>query len=213
MESGDRFAQDTDRPTAGQDTQSEEQTLLKLLRNADSEGLNLLMKKYHNRLFSVADGICKNHADAEEVLQDVYWTALSKIDRFEERSSLGTWLYRVTVNLSLMKLRSQKKRSQTLCMSNLTTIHGEEDNALRLAEPARSPGDTLMAKELCKHVSDSVESLPEIYRDVFLLRDVYEFTIRETSLLLETTPAAIKSRLHRSRAHIRRDIAPYLHGN
>jgi DNA-directed RNA polymerase specialized sigma24 family protein len=90
------------------------------------------MQKYHGQLFSIANRICNNHADTEEVLQDVYWNALSKIDRFEERSTLATCLYRITVNASLLKVRSQKINKNTVSMENLTTPLREEENALRL---------------------------------------------------------------------------------
>jgi RNA polymerase sigma-70 factor (ECF subfamily) len=192
---------------------NEEETLLKLLRKGNSDGLKLIMQKYHGQLFSVALRICNNHADAEEVLQDVYWTVLSKIDRFEERSSLATWFYRITVNASLMKLRSQKKNKNTLSMENLTTPLSVEKNVLCLEEVSRSPGHSLMRKEFYEHIWDSVETLPEIYQDVFFLRDIQEFSIKETSMLLKTTPAAIKSRLHRSRFFIKEDLGQYLHEN
>jgi RNA polymerase sigma-70 factor (ECF subfamily) len=96
-------------------TKNEEETLLQLLRKGNSDGLKL-MQKYHGQLFSIANRICNNHADTEEVLQDVYWNALSKIDRFEERSTLATCLYRITVNASLLKVRSQKINKNTVSM-------------------------------------------------------------------------------------------------
>ena len=98
-------------------------------------------------------------------------------------------------------------------MENLTTPLREEENALRLGEAAKSPGDSLMTKELFEHIWDYVETLPEIYQDVFFLRDIQEFSIKETSMLLKTTPAAIKSRLHRSRFFIKEDLGQYLHEN
>ncbi len=188
----------------------DDQKLVRLLKLKDPFALTEIIKKYHEKLFSVANRICKNPADAEEVLQDVYMIAVNKIERFEERSTLSTWLYRITVNASLMKLRSQKMNKQSVSMDNLTTLLSEEENTFRFDEEAKSPDDTLMTRELYEHIRDSVETLPEIYQDVFFLRDIQGFSIKETSMLLKTTPAAVKSRLHRSRYFIQEKLKPYL---
>ena len=191
----------------------QETALIELMKRQDPAGLSVLMKKYHEKLFSVANRICKNPADSEEVLQDVYMSALNKIERFEERSTLSTWLYRITVNAALMKLRSQRFSRNTVDMETLGSLHTEEDRPERFDHEARSPDETLMARELCDQIQDSVRALPDIYRDVFFLRDVHGFSIKETSEILETTPAAVKSRLHRSRFFLQDRLKPYLSKN
>lgn len=187
-----------------------EKQLVQQLKNKDPLAIGKIMKKYNEKLFSVANRICNNPADAEEVLQDVFMIAMNKIDRFEERSTLSTWLYRITVNTSLMKLRSQRMNKSTVPMDNLTTLLSDEENSLRFDEESKSPDDTLLTKELYSHIKDSVETLPEIYQDVFFLRDVQGFSIKETSKMLRTTPAAVKSRLHRSRYYLQEKLKPYL---
>jgi RNA polymerase sigma-70 factor (ECF subfamily) len=204
---------ETNRCDHGKNSTNDEQTLLKLLKEGNEEGLKRIMQEYHGRLFSVANKICRNPADTDEVLQDVYWIAFRKIDRFQGRSALATWLYRITVNASLMKLRSQKKNRNTVSRENLTTLPGEEESELRLTEKERSPVESLMSKELYETIWGSVEKLSEINQDVFFLCDIQGFSIQETSLLLKTTPAAIKSRSHRSRIFIKKDVGHYLHEN
>ena len=191
----------------------DEKILLSLLKSGDPYGIKLIMNKYHEKLFSVANRICNNPADAEEVLQDVYMIAMNKIDRFEERSTLSTWLYRITVNAALMKLRSQRNSKFTVSMDNLTTLISEEENSFRSDEEVKSPDDTLMTRELYEQINDSVSTLPEIYQDVFYLRDIQGFSIKETSDMLQTTPAAIKSRLHRSRFFLQEKLKPYITEN
>lgn len=191
----------------------DEGRLLELLKARDPEGFEILMRKYHDKLFSVACRICANHADAEEALQDVYMIAFNKIDRFEQRSSLSTWLYRITVNAALMKRRSQRHSKMMVSMDTVGPFIGHEENAFRSDLQARSPDESLMAKELREKIHKSVENLPEIYQDVFALRDLQGFTIKETSMLLETTPAAIKSRLHRSRFFVKEELRRYLDDN
>ena len=98
-------------------------------------------------------------------------------------------------------------------MENLTTLPGEEESELRITKEARSPVERLMTKEFYEHIFDLVKTLPENYQDVFLLRDIHGFSIKETSMLLKTTQASIKSRLHRSRSFIKKDLGQYLHEN
>ncbi len=186
-----------------------EKQLLDSLKKGDQEAIRVVIQKYHDKLFSVANRICNNPADAEEILQDVYMIALNKIDRFEERSTLSTWLYRITVNAALMKLRSQRSTKSNIPIDGYTALLGEDENVLRFDGEMRSPDENLMTKELYEKIRTSVEDLPEIYQSVFFLRDVQGYSIKETSKMLHTTPAAIKSRLHRSRFFLREKLNPY----
>ena len=195
------------------ETPNPEKRLLALLKKGDQEALREIINKYNDKLFSVANRICNNPADAEEILQDVYMIALNKIDRFEERSTLSTWLYRITVNAALMKLRSQRTNRSNLPIDGYTALLGEDENVLRFNEEVRSPDDTLMTKEFYEQIRDSVETLPEIYQSVFFLRDVQGYSIKETSEMLHTTPAAIKSRLHRSRFFLREKLGQHMLSN
>jgi len=195
------------------ETPNPEKRLLAMLKRGDQEALKEIIDKYHEKLFAVANRICNNPADAEEILQDVYMIALNKIDRFEERSTLSTWLYRITVNAALMKLRSQRASKSNLPIDGYTALLGDDDNVLRSNEEARSPDETLMTKEFYEQIKDSVETLPEIYQNVFFLRDVQGYSIKETSEMLQTTPAAIKSRLHRSRFFLREKLGQYVNRN
>jgi RNA polymerase sigma-70 factor (ECF subfamily) len=193
----------------GKPRSDNEKHILALLKCQDEGAIRAVIEKYHDKLFAVANRICRNPADSEEVLQDVYMTALNKIDRFEERSSLSTWLYRITVNAALMKLRSQRYAKMTVPMEDTTMTLRQEESGMVSDEQMKSPADNLLSKELHERVRDSVNALPDIYKSVFVLRDLQGFTIKETSALLQTTPAAIKSRLHRSRFFLREKLKTY----
>jgi RNA polymerase sigma-70 factor (ECF subfamily) len=186
-----------------------ERELLESLKAGNQDAIREVIRKYHDKLFAVANRICNNPADAEEILQDVYMIALNKIDRFEERSTLSTWLYRITVNAALMKLRSQRSNKSNIPIDGYTALLGEDENVLRADGEMRSPDENLMTRELYDKIRTSVEDLPDIYQSVFFLRDVQGYSIKETSRMLHTTPAAIKSRLHRSRFFLREKLGPY----
>jgi RNA polymerase sigma-70 factor, ECF subfamily len=192
---------------------ADEKFLISLLKNKEPSGLTVLIRKYHEKLFAVANRICNNPADTEEVLQDVYMIALKKIPYFEERSTLSTWLYRITVNAALMKLRSQRFNKYSVSMDNLTSVQNTDEDNQNIDEEPKSPDRSLLTRELYNQIQDSVEDLPEIYQNVFFLRDIQGFSIKETSEILQTTPAAIKSRLHRSRFYLQEKLKSYLTEN
>lgn len=187
--------------------------LVSLLRQKHPDALRSVMEKYNDKLFAVANRICRNPADSEEVLQDVYMTALNKIDSFEERSSLSTWLYRITVNAALMKLRSQKYSKGTIPLDVTPPSHLEDEVSAGMEGAEQSPVDRLVFKELHGEIKKAVTELPEIYRTVFLLRDLTGYSIKETSKILKTTPAAVKSRLHRSRQYLRDRLKEFYYYN
>lgn len=182
---------------------SRQSNLVAMLRQRHPDALRAVMDKYNDKLFAVANRICRNPADSEEVLQDVYMTALNKIDSFEERSSLSTWLYRITVNAALMKLRAQRTSKSTVPLDLYLSNQVEEEMSGETHGFQKSPLEGLVSRELHREIQKAVGTLPEIYRAVFLLRDINGYSIKETSRILKTTPAAIKSRLHRSRQYLR----------
>ncbi len=191
----------------------EDQDILMLLKRNDEKGVELLIDKYQDKLFVVVNRICNNPADAEEVLQDVFMTAYHKIDHFEERSSLSTWLYRIAVNGALMKLRRVRNKYTVVSMDDVNEGLMGDNDVGRANELQQSPADKLMKKELFNQVAASAAYLPEIYQEVFYCRDIQGYSIKETGELLNTTPAAIKSRLHRSRLFIKEGLEPYLYNN
>jgi RNA polymerase sigma-70 factor (ECF subfamily) len=189
----------------------DEEQLVELLKDRDSEALKVIMRKYHGRLFAVANRICNNPADAEEIVQDVFVTALAKIDRFEGRSTLATWLYRITVNAALMKLRNQRLvHKNSVPMDDAYAALAEREGGPILGGNVRPPDETYMSKELCEQIRRTVEGLPQPYKEVFLLRGIQGLSTKETGKILNVTPAAIKSRLHRSRDLIKERLDPYL---
>ena len=186
--------------------------LLGLLKRRDPRAASLLVKRYRDRLFSIAARICKDPADAEEVLQDVYMIVLKNIDRFQEKSALGTWLHRITVNTSLMKLRGRRRwRECTVFVEDVEAVEMrlESEGATGPRQHERSPEDILMSMECCERILKEVDGLPEFYRSVLEMR-VLGLSTKETSRVLNASPAAVKSRLHRCRSMMRKRLEPHL---
>jgi RNA polymerase sigma-70 factor (ECF subfamily) len=163
-----------------------------------------LVNRYSSKAFSLASRLTRNQEDAEEVLQDVFVTVYRKIDGFEGKSSFSSWLYRITVNSALMKLR-RRKRDQT---TSIEEVIPQLQNSphLRTSEQAEGDAATLRA-QLNAALEDAIRKLPDDYRPVFILRDIDGLTSREVSKILQLTVPAVKSRLHRSRLMLRRRLS------
>jgi RNA polymerase sigma-70 factor (ECF subfamily) len=164
-----------------------------------------LISRYAQKAFSLASRLTKSPEDAEEVLQDVFVTVFRKIDGFQEKSSFSSWLYRITVNCSFMKLR-KKKQNKSIAIEDLPAAL---QRALR--SPKHAPDETeivTLRHELGAAIEEAIGHLPEDYRPVFILRDVDGLTSREVGKILSLSVPAVKSRLHRSRLMLRRALKP-----
>ena len=147
------------------DAVHDEEKLVERLKDWDPEALESIMSKYRARLLAVANRICKNPADAEEIVQDVFVTAQNKIDRFEGRSTLATWLHRITVNTALMKLRNQRLvHKNSIPMDDAYPVLAERESGSIFGGNVRSPDETYLSRELCEQIRQTVEGLPDSTR-------------------------------------------------
>ena len=178
--------------------------LIEDFKNGKQDAFEELISRYEEKAYKLANRFTRNPEDAEEVLQDVFTTVYRKIDGFEGKSSFSSWLYRVTVNAGLMKLR---KRKQNRCV-HLEDVIPEIDSSLLIKTPEGTNVDEkVFLSEMRCALHNAIQELPEEYRSVYLLRDVDGLTSREVAQVLEVSVPAVKSRLHRSRLMLRRSLA------
>ncbi|MBX7139008.1 MAG: sigma-70 family RNA polymerase sigma factor [Oligoflexia bacterium] len=166
-----------------------------------------LIGRYSEKAFNLAIRITRNQEDAEEVLQDVFVTVFRKSAGFEGKSSFSSWLYRVTMNAALMKLRRNKHTTATI---NIDDVLPQIN--LKLVERSSEAVDLdkiALRAQVVTVLEQAINKLPEDYRPVFLLRDVDGLTSREVSKMLGLSVPAVKSRLHRSRLMLRRKLARF----
>src|SRR5262247_1409444 len=181
--------------------------LIDRLRAQDASALETVMERYSPRIYRVAFGITRSHGDAEEVVQDVFLTLFRKIDSFEGRAALGTWLYRVAANAALIKRRGKRAEVEVKLEDYLPTFeadgHREGDRALLLADWSRTPEAELLSGEARAILEEGLALLPEHYRAILVLRDVEELSNEEVAEALGESVATVKSRLHRARMALR----------
>lgn len=178
--------------------------LIKSFKKGDAASFEELVRRYSDKAFNLASRLTRNREDAEEVLQDVFVTVYRKIAGFEGKSSFSSWLYRVTVNAALMKLR---KRKQDQSMS-LEDVSPQVKNSVVAKNSEQTEGDRSASRnELKQALEVAIRKLPDDYRPVYVLRDIDGLTSREVGKILNLSIPAVKSRLHRSRMILRRRLA------
>jgi RNA polymerase sigma-70 factor (ECF subfamily) len=180
--------------------------LINDFRKGDQQAFEELLSRYSNKVFSLATRLTRNQEDAEEVLQDVFVTVHRKIAGFEGKSSLSSWLYRVTVNAAFMKLR--KRRQDPAVPLEDVAQQPIQISALKSPESAYVDSQTIR-NEMLEALEVAIRKLPDDYRPVFVLRDVDGLTSREVGRILNLTIPAVKSRLHRSRLMLRRRLSRF----
>lgn len=196
-----------------------EAVLVERLREGDASALEALMERYASRVFRVARGIARTDADAEEVVQDVFLALARKIESFEGRAQLSTWIYRVATNAALLKRRGKRVRLEVSLEEHLPTFkedgHRDGPRDYLLADWSRTPEAELLEGEARTVLARAIDQLSDTYRAVLILRDVEELSNEETARILGESVGSIKSRLHRARMALReqltRHLAPTLH--
>lgn len=179
--------------------------LIKAFQAGNRQSFEELIRRYSAKAFCLASRLTGSQEDAEEVLQDVFTTVYYKIAGFEGKSSFSSWLYRVTVNASLMNIR-KRKQDRTVAIGDLAT---SPQTAEKLHSTEQDGGDHYtFRREVSAALEQAIRDLPDDYRPVFVLRDVDGLTSTEVSHLLELSVPAVKSRLHRSRLMVREQLRP-----
>lgn len=177
-------------------------------KQGDKGAFTELMNRYAQRVFRVARHITKNDQDAEDVLQDTFLKAYSRLGQFEGNAKFYTWIVRVAVNEALMRMRRGKNRVTVSLDQELET----SDGAIQRELPAEteSPEESLSRTELRESLTQAIDSLSEIYRPVFVLRDVEGLSTEETAEMLNLSLPAVKSRLLRARLQLRQKLRRFL---
>jgi len=190
------------------DPASDEAALLARLRAGEEAAFEDLVRTYSPRLLAVARRIVGNDEDARDVLQSAFLSAFRSLERFHGDARLSTWLHRIVVNTALMKLRTRRRRPEESIEPLLPGFLADGHYAERFAQWAEPVDEALARAETQAVIRKRIDELPESYRTVLLLRDIEGLDTEETARLLETTPNAVKIRLHRARQALRTLLAP-----
>lgn len=169
----------------------------------------LVFREYAPRIYHIARRMLGNDTDAEDVTQEVLLQVIRKLDTFRGESQLGTWLHRVTVNAALayrQKRANRQKHETSEVVDDLAEISGPTGSISRWNV---SPEEPVLAAEQTELIEKAIKSLPEPFRDVYVLADVEGLPNAEIGDMLGLSVAAVKSRLHRARLRMRDALAPH----
>ena len=191
-------------PTTEPAAAPDESALIARLQAGDDAAYAELVEQHIGRMLAVAKRMLGNDDDANDAVQDAFLSAFKAIDRFEGNAQLGTWLHRIAVNASLMKLRSRKRRRNEISVEALQPAFKENGHMAEMPEAWTVTSDQLAQESETKsRIRELIESLPADYRDVVLLRDIEELDTKHTAQILEISDSAVKTRLHRARQALR----------
>jgi len=184
--------------------------LVESSRSGDVSAFEELVRRYDRKLYRIAQGITHNNEDAEEVVQIAFLKAYQNLDRFQGNARFSTWLVRIAMNESFMKLRKQvSKKEQSLDTQNGFHADGNSHSQLDLTDWATNPESLYNAAELKEILGTCFQRLQPTLRVVFFLRDVEGHSISETSEILNLTATAVKTRLSRARLQLREELTRY----
>ena len=173
-------------------------------KQGDHAAFTELVNRYARKVFRLARHITQNDQDAEDVLQETFLKAYSRLDQFQGNSKFYTWLVRIGVNEALMRLR-RRKGSHTVSLDDeLETADGSIPRDI--ASDENTPEESYGREELRESLERAIDGLAESYRAVFLLRDVEGFSTEETAQMLGLSVSAVKSRLLRARIQLRNKL-------
>jgi len=195
---------------------SAEKQLVERIRAGDQAAVADLSAGYGSRIFQLAFRCTKNHEDAEEITQDVLLKVCRSIDAFRGDSALSSWIYRITFNTAMSRLRAARSHGADLATDSAISRQPDSAEATtmprELADWSALADDEVMRAQLRRRLVRALRDLPAIYRLPVLLRDVQGLSTEEASAVLRVKDQTLKSRLHRGRLILRDRLSEFADG-
>ena len=188
----------------------DDNALLDRLQAGDERAVGELVDTYGQRIYQLAFRYLRNREDAEEVTQDVLFKVIRKVSAFRGDAAFSSWIYRITFNTAMSRLRSSKH--QTLPSDEPVTIDGGRRVKREPADWSELADERVFRAELRRRVLRAILALPVIYRAPVVLRDLQGLSTEEASARLRVKDQTLKSRLHRGRLILRRQLADFAGG-
>jgi RNA polymerase sigma-70 factor (ECF subfamily) len=193
-------------------TRTEDRQLIAKLQARDETAVHELAERYGPRIYQLALRQMKNPEDAEEVTQDVLVKVYRKIGAFRGDSALSSWIYRITFNTAMSRLRSSRLERAA---QHRERRDDQDERSKATPQPAdwsHMPDEELLRAQLRRAVMAAIQELPEIYRVPVVLRDIEGLTTEEASTRLHVKDQTLKSRLHRGRLLLRERLQAFTSG-
>ena len=193
---------------------TKDQLLLARLQAGDESALRDLAEAYGSKIYQLAFRYLRNKEDAEEVMQDVLYKVYRKVGAFRGDAALSSWIYRITFNAAMSRLRTAKYQRTQNDELSMTVVDGDEAAPARheIADWSDMADERVFRSQLRRKVFSAILALPAIYRAPVMLRDIQGMSTEEASELLRVKDQTLKSRLHRGRLILRKQLADFAGG-
>lgn len=200
---GDAFSRDENIGNDGSD-----QSIVGRIAAGELSAFELLMRRHNRRLYRLARATLRNHAEAEDALQEAYLSAYRSIGQFRGEAALSTWLSRLVLNECLGRLRRKGRRDNVVAIVNSGDgVDGAAELEAMSTSVADSPDQLLARSEMRALLERRIDALPDVFRTVFVLRCVEEMSVDETARCLDIPEATVRSRQFRARSMLRESLA------
>ena len=181
--------------------------LLEALRLHEPTAAERLVSTYGERAYRLAAGITGNEQDAEEVVQDAFWSVVRKIDTFRGESAFGSWLYRIVANAAYQKLRGRQGQRRDVSLDEVLPLFDERGRHVGpTADWSARVDDPSIQTELRLALTAAINELPAVSRTVLVLRDVEGLSNGEIAEVLGLSAPVVKTRVHRARLFLRKQL-------
>jgi len=188
--------------------------LLAGLQRGDERAIEELNEAYGPRIYQLAFRYLRNKEDAEEVTQDVLWKVSRKVAAFRGDAALSSWIYRITFNAAMSRMRTASYHRSHEEERKASTVDGDLDMTVRgeVADWNDLADERVFRSQLRRRVLRAILALPAIYRAPVVLRDLHGMSTEEASAVLKVKDQTLKSRLHRGRLILRKQLADFAGG-
>jgi RNA polymerase sigma factor (sigma-70 family) len=190
------------RETFATDTASDQEIITRILQG-EKNLYALVVRRYNQRLYRVAMSIINDDAEVEDIMQVAYINAYENLGKFAFKSSFSTWLTRILINESLLRL---KKRGKSINMNDDTM---DKEIYQQHTNDVQTPVAKMLNAELKLALEEAIRGLPEKYRMVFIMREIEDMNVAETQACLDISEVNVKVRLNRAKALLKESLSMF----
>lgn len=184
-----------------------DKNLIEKTKNGDNSAFEELVKKYEHKIYNLALRLTGNPEEAGDILQETFLKAYRSLNSFKGEANFSTWLYRIAMNIALMRKRKEKGKVFESIDAPQFTAEGEITK--EIPDWSTNPEAEIENKEVRNILTNALASLPDDYRAVLVLRDIQNLSNKEVSEILKLSIPTVKSRLHRARLFLRNEVSKY----
>ena len=194
---------------------SSDETLLARLQSGDERAIADLAQTYGSKIYQLAFRYLRNREDAEEVTQDVLYKVYSKVGAFRGDAALSSWIYRITFNAAMSRMRTtrfQRARDEERQAASIEQDELGAPSRRDIADWSELADERVLRSQVRRRVFRAILALPAIYRAPVMLRDIQGMSTEEASAMLHVKDQTLKSRLHRGRLILRKQLVDFAGG-